>query len=84
MQQIKQTFDGGVCLITLERVMHRTGHFAIIAYVNTLSIKGVELTLPRLRETFLDSVMAAAQSLDKNLRSQLSDWVVSNLNQDNQ
>jgi hypothetical protein len=84
MPQIKQIFDGGVCLITLERIVHRTGHYAIIAYVNTISVKGVELTLPRLRETFLSSVMAAAQSTDTELRSQLSDWVVSVLNTDNQ
>jgi hypothetical protein len=84
MTQIKQTFDAGVCLITLERIAHRTtGHLAIIAYVNTISIKGVELMLPRLRQTFLDSIMAAAQSNDSALRNELNDWVIDKLDEAN-
>ena len=56
----KQIIDTGNALITVDFIEHRSGSLACICYVNNISIKSIDLELPRLRSRFAASVIAAA------------------------
>lgn len=56
----KEIIDTGRTLITVDFVEHRSQALACICYVNNISVKCSDLSLPRLRERFAACVIMAA------------------------
>jgi|13_taG_2_1085334.scaffolds.fasta_scaffold00486_5 hypothetical protein len=68
----KTVIDTGSSLITVDFVEHRSKSVACICYVNNISVKCSDLSLPRLRERFAACIiMAADAALDSSAHVEL-------------